>query len=61
MIMKQLNRFLIRWKEKQTMNNNDYMYYDEYDFNVAYNNTFSDDEIIDFDDYDFTNSHIEEG
>ena len=43
------------------MNNNDYMYYDEYDFNVAYNNTFSDDEIIDFDDYDFTNSHIEEG
>lgn len=30
--------------------NNDYMYYDEYDFNVAYNNTFSDDEVVDFDD-----------
>lgn len=25
-------------------------YYDEYDFNVAYNNTFSNDEVVDFDD-----------
>ena len=25
-------------------------YYDEYDFNVAYNNTFSDGEVVDFDD-----------
>lgn len=32
------------------MCNNDYMYYDEYDFNVAYNSTFSDDEVVDFDD-----------
>ena len=45
MIMKQSNRFLIRWKEKQTMNN----YYDEYDFNVTYNDSFSDDEVVDFD------------
>ena len=50
MIMKQLNRFLIRWKEKQIMNNNDYMYYDEQDFRMLYNNTFSDDEVVDFDD-----------
>ena len=32
------------------MNNNDYMYYDEYDFNVAHNRTFSDDDVVDFDD-----------
>lgn len=36
------------------MNNNDYMYYDEYDFNMIYNSTFnstfSDDEVVDFDD-----------
>lgn len=32
------------------MNNNDYMYYDEHDFNVAHNKTFSDDEVVDFDD-----------
>ena len=25
-------------------------YYDEYDFNVAYNNTFSNEEVVDFDD-----------
>jgi hypothetical protein len=24
-------------------------YYDEYDFNVAYNDSFSDDEVVDFD------------
>lgn len=27
-----------------------YNYYDEYDFAVAYNDTFSDDEVVDFDD-----------
>lgn len=32
------------------MNNNDYMYYDEQDFRMLYNNTFSDDEVVDFDD-----------
>lgn len=32
------------------MNNNDYMYYDEQDFRMFYNNTFSDDEVVDFDD-----------
>ena len=32
------------------MCNNDYIYYDEYDFNVAYNRTFSDDEVVDFND-----------
>lgn len=25
-------------------------YYDEYDFNVSYNDSFSDDEVVDFDD-----------
>ena len=30
--------------------NNNYMYYDEHDFNMIYNNTFSDDEVVDFDD-----------
>lgn len=44
--MKQLNRFLIRWKGKKKMNN----YYDEYDFTVAFNQSFSDDEVVDFDD-----------
>lgn len=24
-------------------------YYDEYDFNVAYNDSFSDEEVVDFD------------
>ena len=24
-------------------------FYDEYDFNVAYNDSFSDDEVVDFD------------
>lgn len=45
MITKQSNRFLIGWRKKKMYN-----YYDEYDFDVAYNNTFSDDEVVNFDD-----------
>ena len=36
----------MKWKEKNKM----YNYYDDFDFNIIFNETFSEDETIDFDD-----------